>query len=77
MVLLLLQTTCDVTAFTVGIGFTVMTKVIGVPEQLFALGMTVIVPAIGLVPALVATNEGILPVLPKPKPMAVFELAQV
>ena len=54
-----------------------MTKVIGVPEQLFALGMTVIVPAIGLVPALVATNEGILPVLPKPKPMAVFELAQV
>ena len=62
---------------TVGIGFTVMVNVIGVPLQAFALGVTVIVPDIGLLPAMVATNEGILPVLPKPKPMAVFELAQV
>ena len=54
-----------------------MMKVIGVPEQLFALGVTLIVPAIGLVPALVATNEAILPVPPDPKPIAVFEFVQV
>ena len=53
-----------------------MVNVIGLPLQAFALGVTVIIPDIGLLPALVATNEGILPVLPKPKPIAVFELAQ-
>ena len=52
-------------------------NVIGVPLHAFALGVTVIVPAIGALPALVATKEGIFPVAPIPKPMAVFELAQV
>ena len=62
---------------TVGIGFTVIVNVIGEPLQAFALGVTVIVPDIGLLPALVATNDGIFPVFPEPKPIAVFELAQV
>jgi hypothetical protein len=52
-------------------------NVIGVPLQAFALGVTVIVPEIGVLPALVATKEGIFPVAPIPKPIAVFELAQV
>ena len=53
-----------------------MMNVIGIPLQEFALGVTVIVADMGIFPVLVATKEGILPELPDPKPMAVFELDQ-
>ena len=39
-----------------------MVKVIGTPGQLLALGVTVIVATTGVVPELVAVNDGILPV---------------
>ena len=66
---------------TVGIGFTVITKVIGVPEHVspafVALGVTVMLPEIGAALLLVARNDGRFPVAPIPKPMAELELAHV
>ena len=50
-------------------GFTVMVKVIGVPIQPLAVGVTVIVATIGLVVALVAVNGGTFPVPLAPNPM--------
>jgi hypothetical protein len=47
---------------TVGAGFTVIMNVIGAPVQPFAVGVTVIVATTGVVPALIAVNEGISPV---------------
>ena len=69
----MLQTTCEAIELTIGIGLTVSTKDIGVPEQekpaFEALGVTEMVPEIGAVPAFVAEKAGILPVAPVPKPM--------
>ena len=42
------------------------------PAQEFAVGVTVITAIIGVVPALVAVNEGTFPFPPAPKPMAVL-----
>jgi hypothetical protein len=50
------------TGSTVVVGFTVMVKVNGTPGHAFAEGVTVIVATTGVVPALVAVNEGISPV---------------
>ena len=66
-----------VTGSTVGIGVTVIVKVTGVPGQPFATGVTVMVPLIGVVPALVPVNEAILPVPEAPRPMAVLLLVQL
>lgn len=58
-----------------GRGFTVIVYEEGVPLQLFADGVTVIVETILVEPALVAVNEGKFPVpLAAERPMAVFEL---
>ena len=46
-------------AVTVGLGFTVIVKVTGVPLHPFADGVTVIVEVTGLVPVFVAVNTGI------------------
>lgn len=62
-----------VTALTFALGFTVIVNVIGAPVQPFALGVTVIVPDIAVVPALVAVKLGILPVPLAPRPIAVLE----
>jgi hypothetical protein len=50
------------TALTVGVGLTVIVKVIGVPVQPFAAGITVIVATTGDVPAFIAVNEAMSPV---------------
>lgn len=47
----------------------------GVPGQLLAEGLTVIVAVAGLVLVLVATNDGVLPSPLAAKPMDVLELA--
>jgi hypothetical protein len=57
--------------------FTVMVNVIGGPGQPAAVGVTVIVPDIGVEPALVAVNDGRLPVPLAAKPMAVLLFVQL
>lgn len=57
------------TEVTVGVGFTVIVKVLGVPGQPLAVGVTVIVATTGLVPLLVAVKEEIFPLPLAPKPM--------
>lgn len=59
----------------------VIVNVIGVPEHtgvaaalLVNLGVTVMVPVIGVVPALVPVNTGIVPVPLAPNPIAVLLL---
>ena len=66
------------TAFTVGVGFTVIVNVMGVPVQTPpVVGVTVIVEVMGVVPALVAVNEPMLP-LPLPvRPMPVLLFVQL
>jgi hypothetical protein len=62
---------------TVGAGFTVTVKVVGVPVHPFADGVIVIVAVIGVVVVLVATNEGISPDPPSARPMAGLSFVQV
>ena len=62
---------------TVGVGLTVMVKVLVVPEHEPLVGVTVIVPVIGDAVAFVAVNAAMLPVPFAPKPIAVFELDQL
>ena len=47
---------------TVGVGSTVIVKVIGVPSQPLAVGVTVIVEVTEVVPVLVAVNAPMFPV---------------
>ena len=65
------------TGLTVGVGFTVMVKVIGAPGHPLALGITVMVPVIGAVPAFVVVNGPMLPLPEAARPMAVLLLVQV
>ena len=62
---------------TVGVGLTVMVKETGVPGQPFAVGVTSIVPVIGVFVAFVAVNEAISPVPLAPNPMAVLSFVQL
>ena len=75
------QNVLFVTEFTVGVGFTVIVKVRGVPGQVILLlvstGVTVIVPVIGAVPVFAATKDAILPVPLGGRPMAGFEFVQL
>jgi hypothetical protein len=71
-----LQTTILAGTVTVARGFTVIVYVDGVPGQLFAVGVTVIVAVIGVIPALVAVNEGTFPFPLAASPMAVLLLVQ-
>jgi len=54
-----------------------MVKVVGVPVQAFADGVTVMVAVMGEVVALVAVNEGILPEPLAVRPMAVLLFVHV
>lgn len=68
------------TAFTDGIGFTVMVNVIGVPGQvtpLLKFGVTVMVATCGVVPALLATKLAILPAPLAARPMLVLLFVQL
>ena len=62
---------------TVGIGFTVMVKVAGAPVQLLVFGITVMRPLMGAAVALVAVNEGRLPVPLPLRPMAILPFVQL
>ena len=65
------------TVFTVGVGFTVMVNVIGVPGQLPATGVTVTVEVTGAVPVFVAVKEAILPDPEVPRPMDALLFVQL
>jgi hypothetical protein len=54
-----------------------MVKVIGVPGQPFAVGVTVMVATTGTVPALIAVNDGIGPVPFAPSPIEGSLLVQL
>ena len=73
VVFALLQTTWLTTAFTVGVGLTVMVNVIDGPVQvippLVKVGVTVIIATTGTVVGFVAVNAGMLPVPDAPKPI--------
>jgi hypothetical protein len=76
-----LQTIWLLTAFTVGVGLTVIVKVRGVPVQvtppLVKLGVTVMVAVTGVVPVLTAGKEAMLPVPLAARPMDVVLLVQL
>jgi len=61
---------------TVGVGFTVMVNDDAVPGQLLAVGVTVMVAVMGLVPVFVAVKEAISPAPETARPIAGFELVQ-
>jgi hypothetical protein len=58
-----------VTALTVGIGFTVIEKLCGVPGQEFTVGVTEITPVTGEVPLFIALKEAMLPTPDVPIPI--------
>lgn len=60
----------------VGIGLTVMVKVIAAPEHPLAVGVTTIVATTGVAPVLAAVNEAIFPVPLAGSPMLVALLVQ-
>jgi len=67
---------------TVGVGFTIMVKLCGVPKQVTALnvysGVTVMVAVTGVVPVFVAVKDGIVALVPlAPKPILVVLLIQL
>lgn len=57
------------TAFTVGVGFTVMVNVLGVPGHPLALGVTVMVAVTGVLPVLVAVKAPMFPLPDAANPM--------
>lgn len=65
----------------IGVGFTVIVKLIGIPLQTIPLrvkeGVTVIVPTIGLLPSFSAEKEGMSPLPLLAKPIAAFEFVQL
>ena len=68
------------TVFTVGIGFTVMVNVLGVPAQVEPLtktGVTVMVAVIAALVLFVPMKEGMLPVPLAPRPIAVLLFVQL
>lgn len=71
------QTVISAGTSTVGVGFTVIIYVDAGPVQPFAVGVTVMVAVIGLLPVLEAVNPAILPVPLPARPMLVFEFVQV
>ena len=65
------------TVFTVGVGFTVMVNVVGVPGHPLAVGVTVMVAVTDVVPVFTALKEAMFP-LPEPaKPMDVVVFVQL
>jgi hypothetical protein len=72
----LLQTEMFPGTVTIGVGFTVMEYVDGVPGQVFTMGVTVIVPDMGVIPEFVAVNDEISPEPPATNPIAILEFVQ-
>ena len=72
-----LHNICGVTGATVGVGFTVMIYVSGVPLQPLAVGVMEILAVAGVLPVLVAVNPGISPVPLADKPMEVLSFVQL
>jgi len=73
-----LHNTWPVTGFTIGVGFTVMVKVIGVPMQpVGPTGVTVMVATSGPLVVFVVTNGAISPVPLAARPMAGVLLVQL
>ena len=72
-----LHNTWLATGFTIGVGFTVMVNVIGVPVQLPILGVTVMVATSGPLVALVVTKGSISPVPDAARPMPVLLFVQL
>ena len=64
-------------AATVGVGFTVMAKLAGVPAQALAVGVTVMVPVIADALPFVAVKAAILPEPEVTRPIAVLLFVQV
>ena len=62
---------------TVGVGFTVIVKVSGVPAQPFALGVTSIVAVSAIVPVFVAVKLAIFPVLDAARPIEALSFVQL
>ena len=79
VVFVLLQIVSSATGSTVGDGLTVITKSTGVPTQVFDVGVTEIVPEIGIAPALVPlkAETGPFPFAPSPIPVLEFVQAYV
>ena len=71
------QTLWSAGSVTVGVGFTVMVKVCGVPVHGPNTGVTVIVAVIGRAVALVAVNDAILPLPLAASPIAVLLFVQL
>ena len=71
-----LHTTWLATGFTLGVGLTVMVKVICGPVQPFAKGPTVMVATTGAIPELIARKDGIFPVPLEASPMDGVSLLQ-
>ena len=61
---------------TTGVGFTVIVKLAGAPVHPFKVGVTVMVPDIGVTPVFVAVKAGVFPVPLAPRPIAVFVFVQ-
>jgi hypothetical protein len=72
-----LHNTCPATGFTIGVGFTMMVKLIGTPGQPPKIGVTVMVATIGPLVALVVTKGSISPVPLAARPMPVLLLVQL
>jgi hypothetical protein len=77
VVLLPEQRVWSATAFTVGIGFTLIVNDLGVPLVTPSVGVTMIVATTGEVPVLIAVNAAILPVPLAASPIDVLLLTQL
>ena len=65
------------TAFTVAVGFTVIVKLVAVPAQPAATGVTVMVAVTGTAPRFVAMNDAILPLPLAANPIDAVLLVQL
>lgn len=65
------------TAFTVAVGFTVIVKLVAIPAQPAATGVTVMVAVTGTAPRFVAMNDAILPLPLAANPIDAVLLVQL
>lgn len=72
-----LHNACGETVLIVGVGLTVIVKLVVVPVHPLLIGVTIIVHDMGDVPGLVAENAGMFPEPLAPSPIAVLEFAQL
>ena len=72
-----LQSAWSAGSATVGVGFTVIVKVCAVPGQLLAVGVTVTVEVIGVVPVLMAEKDAMFVLPEAAKPVLVLSFVQL